>query len=165
MPTYFTDEDGNYAAERTRSRASVVFLSNELKPAQVTERLGLSPDRSWLQGDTRPGGQRQPHHGWMIESRIREDRPPEEHIADLIERLARFAPGLAELARDPAIVSAQFRLYRHGENWNPGLSLSPELIRGLDALGLGFDADLYVSTDEIAPLPNVHSGRPPKHPH
>jgi hypothetical protein len=47
MPTYFTDEAGNYVPERVRSRARLMVLSDSLDPPKLAERLGLAPDESW----------------------------------------------------------------------------------------------------------------------
>jgi len=147
MPTYLTDEAGKYVPERVRSRARLVVLSDSLEPTKLAERLGLAPDESWLRGDRRHGGGQHLHHGFAIESRLPEVRSPEDHLADLVERLGPAALRVSALADDPEVHSARVWVSRHGENWNPGFSLTARLVRSLDALSLGLDIDVYVVSD------------------
>lgn len=80
-----------------------------------------------------------------MHSRLAEDKAPEEHLIDLLERLAPIAESVASLATDPAVFRARLWLVRVGQNWNPGLSLSVEAIRRVDVLGIGLEIDIYVS--------------------
>ena len=165
MPTYFADEDGNYTPEKASARARLVVLSDELSPEELTELLGMAPDVSWRMGEPGRGGRPHPHHGWELESRLRQDRPPEEQLTDLLERLAPIAPAIASLANNPAVFGARLWLVRHGENWNPGVSLSVESIRQVDALGLGLEIDIYVSEAGKQDLPDLGPPAPPQLPH
>jgi hypothetical protein len=36
MPTYITDEDGNYTPEKVSARARLVVLSDDLSPEETT---------------------------------------------------------------------------------------------------------------------------------
>jgi hypothetical protein len=165
MPTYFTDPDGNYTPERVSARARLVFLSDELSPDDLTRLLGLASDKSWRLGELSSYGRPHPHHGWELASRLPEDRPAEEQLTDLLERLAPIAPAVASLAKNPAVFQARLWLVRHGENWNPGLSLSLESIRHVDALGLGLDIDIYVGEAGKKDLPDLGQPAPPQLPH
>ena len=165
MPTYFTREDGSYVPERARSRASLVVLSDELMSDVLTSRLGIPPDQAWQRGQRSPGASPHVHHGVAFESGISEERAPNEHIADLVERLRPIAAQIAELARDPAILSVRFWVSHHGQNWNPGLSLTTDLIRGLESLGVGLEIDFYVVPDDVDPLAEGHRAEPARQPH
>lgn len=165
MPTYFADEDGNYMPEKATARARLVVLSDELSPDELTEMLGMAPDKSWRIGEPTTGGRQFRHHGWELHSHIPRDRPAEEQLSDLLERLAPIAPAVASLASNPAVFSARLWLVRHGENWNPGLSLSVESIRQIDALGVGLEIDIYISEAGRHDLPDVGRPAPPQLPH
>ena len=145
MPTYLADEHGNYTPESVRAEARLVVLSDELSPEEMTNRLGMAPDTSWRRGESNRGGRPYEHHGWELHSRLAEETAPEEHLTDLLERLAPIAETVAALATDPAVFRARLWLVRVGQNWNPGLSLSVETIRRVDVLGIGLEIDIYIS--------------------
>jgi hypothetical protein len=165
MPIYFTDEHGNYTPERVRARARLTVISDELPPEELTRRVGIDPDRSWRRGDRTEARRPQPHHGWELTSRLSEDRPVEDHLADLLERTAPVAKAVAAIARDPAVASVRLMLSRTGDNWNPGLSISPDAIRKLDDLGLALDIDIYVIPEDMQTLPETPQSAPPQLPH
>lgn len=145
MSTDLADEHGNHPPENVRAEARLVVLSDELSPEEMTKRLGMAPDTSWRRGESNRGGRPHEHHGWEMHSRLAEDKAPEEHLIDLLERLAPIAESVASLATDPAVFRARLWLVRVGQNWNPGLSLSVEAIRRVDVLGIGLEIDIYVS--------------------
>ncbi len=151
MPTYFAREDGSHTPERARSRAHLVVLSDELMPDVLASRIGIVADQAWERGGRSVGTSPQAHHGLSFESRISEERGPDEHLADLVERLRPVAAQIAELGRDPAIFSVRVWISHHGQNWNPGLSLTKDLIQGLESLGVGLDIDIYVIPDDVEP--------------
>jgi hypothetical protein len=82
-------------------------------------------------------------------------------LTDLLERLAPIAPAVTSLANNPAVFSVRLSLVRHGENWNPGLSLSLQAIRQMDSLGVGLEIDIYVSEAGKQDLPDVGRPAPP----
>ncbi|HEV8252447.1 MAG TPA: DUF4279 domain-containing protein [Candidatus Limnocylindria bacterium] len=161
MPTYFADEDGTYTPEKVSARARLVVLSDELLPEELTELLGMAPDKSWRSGEPTTGGRPYRHSGWELASRLPPDRPPEDQLTDLLERLAPIAPAVTSLANNPAVFSVRLSLVRHGENWNPGLSLSLQAIRQMDSLGVGLEIDIYVSEAGKQDLPDVGRPAPP----
>jgi hypothetical protein len=165
MPTYFADEDGNYAPERVSARARLVVLSDELSPEELTELLGMAPDKSWRLGELTTGGRPHRHHGWELDSRLAQDRAAEEQLSDLLERLAPIAPAVASIAKNPAVFRTRLWLVRHGDNWNPGFSFSLEAIRQIDSLGVGLEIDIYVSEAGKQDLPDLGPPTSPKLPH
>ena len=165
MPTYFADEDGNYTPEKVSARARLVVLSDELTPEEMTALLGMAPDTSWRMGELTTGGRPYRHHGWQLDSRLTKDRPAEEQLSDLLERLAPIAPAVSSIANNPATFRARLWLVRDGDNWNPGLSLSPVSVRQIDALGVGLEIDIYVSEAGKQDLPDLGPPPPPQLPH
>jgi hypothetical protein len=165
MPTYFANEDGNYTPEKASALARLVVLSDQLSPEELTELLGLAPDKSWRLGELTTGGRPYRHHGWELDSRLPQDRPAEEQLSDVLERLAPIAPAVGSLANNPAVFRARLWLVRHGENGNPGLSLSLESIRQIDALGVGLEIDMYISEAGKQDLPDLGRPAPPQLPH
>jgi hypothetical protein len=165
MPVYITDEHGNYTPERVRARARLTVLSDDLHPEELTRRMGIDPDRSWRKGDLTRARRPQPHHGWELTSRLSDDRPVEDHLADVLERTAPIAGSVAAMARDPAVHSVRLMLSRSGDNWNPGLTISPEAIRQLDGLGIGVDIDIYVLPEDVNTLPEAPRPASPQLPH
>jgi hypothetical protein len=151
VPILLANEDGSYDLPVTRSRASLVALSDELTPQEVSARLGLEPDRWWLAGEfgshppdaavrrSRP----QRFNGWQLTSQLDEGAAAEAHLRDLLERIGDAAQGVALLVTDPRI-HVRVWLHHHTDNSNPGLSLTPEALELLVALGAGIEIDVYV---------------------
>jgi uncharacterized protein DUF4279 len=162
MPIYLTDEDGNYTPEQVRARARLVVLSDELTPDAITEKLGIVPDSSWRKGESAPTGRPALHHGWELASRLSEDRPVEDHLADVLARTAPVAGAIAAITTDPDVLSVRFWLVRHGQNWNPGLSISSDAIRLLGDLGTGVEIDIYVEEEDPNKLPDAARPAPPQ---
>jgi hypothetical protein len=138
-----------------------VILSDELLPDQITDRLGIRPSRAWLRGDLNVGGVPLRHNGWELHSDIPATLPAEEHLENLLARLTPISAALASLQQDPEVVSVALWLKRAGDNWNPGLSLSPGQVEALATLRTGLEVDIYVdesreSSDPPATQPSIH---------
>lgn len=164
MPVVLANEDGSYSEPHKRSHASLVVLSDEMSPDEISTELGFAPDQWALQGEFEshpPGTERfrrsrpYPHNTWTLQSRLDESAEPEMHLADVIERIGDRAQRVADLAANPRVHSARLWLALHINNENPGISLSGVLIRDLAVLTTGIEIDIYVELDEEGATPKA----------
>lgn len=140
MPTWFTDPE-TFVPPPARSSATLVVLSEFLSASALTGMLGAPADDHWERGDL-------PHArgrfaGYKLGSRLAPTASPGDHLTDLLVRLMPIQPRLRALVDDDR-VSVRLWIGHHIPNWNPGLSLSAEQVRMLDALGTGLELDIYV---------------------
>lgn len=151
MPIFLANEDGTFVPARTRSSASLVVLSVERLPDQITTHLGMPPDRWCLAGEFQshpqdPGWRRSrpyPSNVWELRSRLPGDAAPDAHLVDLLDRIGDAADKVADLVVDPEIHSVRLWLGHHSDNVNPGFSLNAELLKRLDRLATGLEVDVY----------------------
>ncbi len=151
MPIVLANEDGSYVEPVKTSRVSLVVLSDELRPQQITAALGLQPDEWALRGELEshpPGRWKRsrphPHHTWKLASRLPESAEPEAHLADVLDRLGSAADRVADLKSDLRIHSVRLWLFLQIDNENPGIGLDATLLSRLAELGTGLDIDVYV---------------------
>jgi hypothetical protein len=157
MPIFLANEDGTYVPARTTSSASLVILSVERRPDEITTHLGMTPDRWWLAGEfeSHPQDPRwrrsrpHPFDGWELASRLPEDAAPDAHLVDLLDRIGDAADRVSALVADPRIRSVRLWLVHHSDNENPGFSLNAALVERLNRLGTGLDVDVYALDEPI----------------
>jgi hypothetical protein len=155
VPTYFMSDKGTYVPANRQAGARLVIVSDEVPAAEIDRMLGIDADESWrrdeLVGRGRTG-RRRPNHGWILESGRSEEASPNEHLGALMVRLAPAVAKLPRLMSMPGI-SAKLWLVEHIENWNPGLSLSPDELAALARIGIELDVDIYVyEPGKLAPI-------------
>jgi hypothetical protein len=79
----------------------------------------------------------------------------------LLARLAPAVVSLRKLTSQPG-VDAKLWLVEHIENWNPGVSLSPDELASLARIGVELAIDIYVyEPGELAPIQIPRRVRPP----
>jgi hypothetical protein len=126
------------------SAASLRVFSSELTPEELAAALGVSPDRSYRAGDrvslrSKSEAVHQ-SNAIFVNSGLPSDRPLEEHLAALVNKVERAMMGLRSLGgRVKADVFCGFS----SRNGQGGFSLSPALLARLTALGLEIGFDLY----------------------
>ena len=87
-----------------------------------------------------------------MESGLDEDASVNEHLAALLTRLSPAAEALRTIASTEGI-KCKLWLVEHIENWNPGISLSPEEVDAVARTGAELDIDIYVyEPGELAPI-------------
>jgi uncharacterized protein DUF4279 len=146
MPIYFQeDPDKPFVPARTRSRASLIVLSADLSPSEITELIGIPPDEAHTKGapQTPQSSYGWKYHSWQVHSRSHEMTPPEDHLASLLERVEPFAERIAALARSGQVEPLRVWISHHIENYNPGLSIDPGLLARVAQLGASLDLDIY----------------------
>lgn len=81
----------------------------------------------------------------------REFRPEDQadaHLRDLLDRIAGLEHQIEAISRDERIASLSCWVYHAIPNWNPGISLSPEVLAGVARLGAQLELDIYVVDPE-----------------
>jgi hypothetical protein len=159
MPIVLANEDGSYVEPHKTSRASLWVLSDEFTPDQISAVLGLSPDRWHVRGGfgVQPPETRwrqshpNPHHAWTLDSRLPETSAPEDHIADLLDRIGDRADAVASLASDPRMHSVRLWVVLRIDNANPGIELPAVLIARLASIGTNLAVDVYVDLEDDSP--------------
>lgn len=147
MPTYALSETGTYVPANTRTSVRLTLLSASLSSAQITDRLGIQPDRTWTKGQRRSRRSQIDHkfHGWQVESRAPEGASIADHLDNLLDRLQGHVRAIKAIASDPvAVTSARCWIGHHVENWNPGLEISSRQLGKLSRMGVALAVDIYV---------------------
>ncbi len=100
--------------DRGESRVSLVVLSETITSDEMVA-LARPPDRAWAKGEQRRPGALHPFHGISYEVDDECDRPSEEQLGRLLDRLDPAAEQIARLAATSGVHSA--RIWIH--NWTP----------------------------------------------
>ena len=135
-------------AERRDKRtfATVAVHSRARSQGELEAIVSLTPDAAWQLGAVRKGSRSENRHkqsGLRFESRCDEFAPPEDHIDDLLTRLAPARQQLrafAEQARevDPGTVAVQLRVVLESVKRELGFSVKSEQLRAISELGAEF---------------------------
>ena len=141
-----TDPNGlQYPGLESRVRLTVQGFSGD--PGEVTAVLGVSPSRTWREGDiVQPKATL--HHktnGWALQS------PVDPHGVDperAVQALLDLFPDPTCFARLPADAVASVNCTIYGTQCRPFLCLSSATVARLAALGVGLDVDPYELPDE-----------------
>jgi Domain of unknown function (DUF4279) len=136
-------------AEQPLSRISFATCALHSRVRSEAELLRLSPvspDESWQMGAPRKGRMADTthvHSGIQFQSNAREGAPPEEHVDELLRRLAPARSAFADFAReafelDPETTSVQFRLVIKSSDPEVGVSLALRQLVQITTLGAVF---------------------------
>ena len=110
-------------------------------PAQITEAVGLKPDKEWQIGDRRANTTIvERSHGWIVDSQCDRDASFSEHLSALMERILPFSSNIHSL-RNECSIELSCVLYSHAAN--PGLWIDRQTMQSLAALGAELDVDIY----------------------
>ena len=146
--------------------AHSVFLavySTSLSSEELTERVGIQPDRSWNRGDRLTARRTHTRSCVQYDSGLPREARADEQISALLARLAPAAPRIAAIAGDPTC-EAQIRVgyFINGPQWQGrgdqrvlrglGVFLNSAQIELLHEMGAGFEVDIFVGdiADEFA---------------
>lgn len=79
----------------------LVVSSKRLSPDSIASLSGIKFDRQWREGDKVPIGEaRYKEDGCLLESGLSRDRPIEQQLEHLFQRVDRHFDGLRRLAKD-----------------------------------------------------------------
>ena len=133
------------------------MYSRTLSSAQLIEMIGIDPEERWDRGE-RPGrvGERACVRYVSAPPRRANVR---DHVSALLDRLAPAAPGLRAVGGAPGVeVTLSIGLFINEPQWQVegdsvrvrglGVSLKPDEIAAISAMGAAFDVDIYVNYGE-----------------
>ena len=126
------------------SAGSVRITSKTLSPAEITARLGITPDEMFEKGSLtsprNPNSHRRETHVWIRRSGLGNDRWPEKHAAALAGVFGRSREELSQLAPD---CDLNLILGFGSENGQGSCVLSAQLLMEIAELGFHLILDLY----------------------
>ena len=134
--------EADSAKQENWNAASVRIFSETLSREEIAERLGLDPDPP--RKNVSPT-LRQP---WVMNSRLdRKTHPLEDHIRDVLERLADRREDLLALGTE---VRGDLFLGFSGWDGQAGSMLAREVVSEAASLGLSITLDVYVFSTDVA---------------
>jgi hypothetical protein len=117
------------------------IISDALTPEQISNRLGMSPSKSWHAGDRRgPTIIKEKCNGWVLESDLPPGAPLEAHVESLLARLAPLSDRIESLAEGNIV---EFSCVAYAKE-APALNFQKSLLRQIVNLGASLDIDLYL---------------------
>ncbi len=127
----------------TREQTAVRFniFSMTLSAADIQARTGLTPDESWKIGDARGAfGAVEKQHGFVLKSKVRASESLNDHIREMLKRLAPCAQKIGALAAD-AKIELSCQIHR---KLAPALKFERDDLRWLGVMGARLDIDVYI---------------------
>lgn len=125
----------------TRTFVRLLVRSDTVSPLQVTEIIGLEPDRVRIKGHLRPRTSLiNKRHEWCRSSHLPESSTLEEHLAKLVADLADYELGLKSLSHCEIVISCA--IYADSE---PMVYFDAATVSAIARIGAAVDVDLYVS--------------------
>jgi hypothetical protein len=122
--------------------AKLGISSRTLTPDQINSTLGIKCDKCHLIGDRRGGTIiREKENGWFIYSRIPRDAPLQDHIKDILERVAPVVEKIGSMANQPE-TEVELGCVIHAIE-EPPLFFTKEQIAIMCEMGACIDVDLY----------------------
>ena len=123
------------------SFARLTIYSDSQSAEELSAALGVTPDEAWTKGDPRTRGQIHVTTAIALRSRIPDERPPEEHLEDLLARIEPLHERVAAQIVEGNRVRLKVALFADTDN--PTLSLPADVLRRLAAFGLDLELDIY----------------------
>jgi len=124
-----------------RTHVSLRILSNTVPPTEITERLGVEPNRAWLKGDIRKGTKIvERENGWELALSSSEEVDFEGQLMQLFENLAPVVGLIKELHGSCAV---QVSCVAYAD-MPPALNFSADLLSRMVAVNASLDIDLYL---------------------
>ncbi|MEJ5203006.1 MAG: DUF4279 domain-containing protein [Anaerolineales bacterium] len=129
----------------TRIYATFILRGKELDPQLVTNRLGITPSRSFKRGDKRTEEKEWLHGFWGLTSDERiHSTDLALHIEWVINQLEPVRDRLVELMKEENI-DAEISCFWILPTSHEGLSLGSDLLERIAFLGLKLNLDIYCS--------------------
>lgn len=123
------------------SFARLTIYSDTQSAEELSAALGIAPDEAWNKGDPRTPGRIHTTTATALRSRIPDERPPEEHLEDLLARIEPLHERIAAQIAEGNRVRLKVALFTDTDN--PTLSLPADVLRRLAAFGLDRELDIY----------------------
>jgi hypothetical protein len=130
--------------DRVKFRASFRLIGDSLNPDLVTERLGITPAHAHAKGDlqARNRGRRYRTGAWIVDSTLSPERPLDDHISQLLDRLE---PVIGQILEFESLGCRAdfFCAYDFSENTTGGVALEAETISRIAAIRAGLSLSIY----------------------
>lgn len=119
----------------------LMIVSESRTPQGLTDFIGLSCDKSWCAGETRPGTTIvEKNHGWIVESQMPRSATLSDQVARLLARLSPHRERIRRISDDEEVL---FSCVVYSER-RPPLVFRKEDVRGIADLGAALDVDIYI---------------------
>lgn len=124
--------------------AELLLTSPCFNPPEVTARLGISPDRTWIKGDSVQGtGAKRPHCGWCLSTAADAGPDLELHVKALLARLLPVKHKFLQLRQQLGMVSELSCVVYVGDE-TPSVSFDAQTLEDLATLKVSLDIDLIL---------------------
>lgn len=123
------------------SFAWLTIYSDTESAEALSAALGVTPDEAWNKGDSRKRGKTHTTTGISLRSRVSDERPPDDHLGDLLTRIEPLYDRVARQIADGNRVRLKVALFADTDN--PTLRLPADLLRRLAAFGVDLELDIY----------------------
>jgi hypothetical protein len=122
------------------------YVAGSFDPAEITERVGVNPTRSSLEGSAIERTQIvRKTSRWELRSRLETTATLEEHILDVLAQLDRNRNAFKQLSAE---LGGVMELVGYFYAYYPGLTLERDLIGLLAEYSLSMDCDFYYLSEE-----------------
>src|SRR6185312_472969 len=137
-------------AQITREQTVVSFniFSDKLTAKDIEARTGLVPDDFWKIGDVRGAfGAKEKQHGFILNSKTRVTESLDDHLKEMLKRLAPYAQKIGALAAECRIeMSCQIH-----RKIGPRLKFERDDLRWLGVMGARLDVDVHILSEPPKP--------------
>jgi hypothetical protein len=132
--------------KKTNKCYAYFMVSGSFDPAQITERVGINPSESGLEGDSIKGSKmRRKCSRWILRSRLDTTASLEEHVSDVLSQLDAKPEAFRSLSAE---LGGVMELVGYFNAYYPGLNFESNLITRLSDYHLSMDCDFYYQADE-----------------
>ena len=133
-------------AKKTNKCYAYFMVSGAFHPAQITERMGINPTESSLEGDLVKETQMvRKCSRWMLRSRLDTTATLEQHVSDVLAQLDAKKEEFRQLSAE---LSGVMELVGYFHADYPGLTFEREVVARLSEYSLSVDCDFYYLASE-----------------
>jgi hypothetical protein len=138
------------ATERGVTKANKCYayfhVAGSFDPGQITERVGVNPTKSFLEGSAIERSQMvRKCSRWELHSRLETTAALEEHVVDVLNQLDEKRNAFRQLCAE---LGGVMELVGYFHAYYPGLTFERDVIERLAACSLSMDCDFYYLCDE-----------------
>jgi hypothetical protein len=116
-------------------------ITDSFDPAEITQRLGVEPTKSWRKGDLHPKNRLERKFSrWSLASRLDRSADLEDHIKDVLAQMDQKLETFQSVSRE---FGGCLQLVGYFRCQYPGLHFDRSTIEGLARYSLTVDFDFY----------------------
>ena len=117
------------------------YVAGSFRPAQITERVGVTPTKSCLEGDAIAGTQMVLKCSrWQLHSRLEKTATLEQHVSDVLAQLDTNREAFKLLSDE---LGGVMELVGYFNAYYPGLTFERDVVARLAQYSLSLDCDFY----------------------